>query len=89
MSDGLGADRPGLDALRGRGEPMIRIAISAAYDAISATLPLSSPGYEAETNERGERLVWLAPAVVDRFGTMRGPGETYSDVILRIVGRDG
>ncbi len=29
----------------------------------------------------------LDPAVADRLGAMRGPGESYSDVILRIAGR--
>jgi hypothetical protein len=39
---------------------MIRIAITtAAYDAICATLPLGSVGYENQINERGERLIWL------------------------------
>ena len=65
---------------------MIRIAISqAAFDAIAATLPLGSVGFENQTNERGERLVWLAPTVVDRLWFLRGPGESYSDVILRVA----
>jgi hypothetical protein len=56
---------------------VIRIAISeAAFDAIASTLPLGSVGYENATNERGERLVWLAPAVVNRLRAMRGPGES-------------
>jgi hypothetical protein len=38
---------------------MIRIAISVeAFDAICATLPLGSVGYENKVNERGERLIW-------------------------------
>jgi hypothetical protein len=37
---------------------MTRISISAAaFDAIAATLPVGSVGYEAETNAKGER--WL------------------------------
>jgi hypothetical protein len=65
---------------------MIRIAITpAAFDAIAATPPLGSAGYENEINERGERYVWLAPNVVDRLRAMRGPGESYSDVILRLA----
>jgi hypothetical protein len=36
-----------------------------------------------------ERYVWLAPNVVDRLGAMRGPGESYSDVILRLVEPEG
>ena len=63
---------------------MIRIAITAAaFDAIAAT-PFGSVGYENATNERGERYVWLAPTVVDRLRAIRGPGESYSDVILRL-----
>ena len=39
---------------------MVRIAITqAAYDAICATLPLESVGYENEANEKGERQIWL------------------------------
>ena len=34
---------------------------------------------------QGERLIWLDRAVVDRLRAMRGPGETYSDVIMRLV----
>jgi hypothetical protein len=66
---------------------MIRIAITvAAFEAIAQTLPLGSVGYEAEANDRGERTVWLEEAWVDRLGAMRGPGESYSDVILRLAG---
>ena len=60
---------------------MIRIAISqAAFDAIANTLPLGSVGY----NEKGERLIWIETAVADKLAAMRGPGESYSDVILRL-----
>jgi hypothetical protein len=66
---------------------MIRIAIRpAAYDTIAATLPLGSVGYEPAPNATGERLIWLEAAVVNRLTAMRGPGESYSDVILRIAG---
>jgi hypothetical protein len=65
---------------------MIRIAITeAAFNAIAATLPLGSIGYENAVNERGERLIWLAPNVVNRLKAMRGSGESYSDVILRVA----
>jgi hypothetical protein len=57
---------------------MIRIAITVeAFEAIAATLPLGSVGYEAEANERGERLIWIEDAMTDRLGAMRGPGESY------------
>ena len=63
---------------------MVRIAISqATFDAIAKTLPLGSVGYENAINEEGERLIWLEPNVVDRLRDLRGPGESYRDVILR------
>ncbi len=69
---------------------MIRIAITpAAFEAIAATLPLGSVGYEPQLNAKGERLIWLEAAVVDRLMAMRGPGESYSDVILRLVALGG
>ena len=45
--------------------------------------------YEPELNAKGQRLIWLDRAVVDRLRLLRGPGESFSDVILRIasVGR--
>ena len=65
---------------------MVRIAISqAAFEAIAKTLPLASVGYENATNDRGERYVWLEPYVVERLDRMRGPDESYSDVILRLA----
>jgi hypothetical protein len=69
---------------------MIRIAISqAAFEAIARTLPLGSVGYENKVNERGERLIWLERAVVDRLRFLRGPGESYSDAILRLAAAEG
>jgi hypothetical protein len=32
-----------------------------------------------------ERMNWIEAVVVDRLGAMRGPGESYSDVILRLI----
>ena len=67
---------------------MVRIAISqAAFDAIAATLALGSVGYENQTNERGERLVWLTPKVINHLRALR-PGESYSDVILSLAAAD-
>ena len=46
---------------------IVRIVItSAAFEAIPATLPLGSVGYEPKLNAKGERLIWLEAAVVDR-----------------------
>jgi hypothetical protein len=69
---------------------MVRIAITqAAFEAIAKTLPLGSVGYENEFNEKGERLIWLEPNVIDRLRSLRGPNETYSDVILRLATEGG
>jgi hypothetical protein len=65
---------------------VVRIAISAeAFEAIAQTLALGSVNYENTSNEKGERYVWLDPKVVSHLRALRGPGESYSDVILRVV----
>jgi hypothetical protein len=69
---------------------MIRIAITqAGFEAIAATLPLDNVGYENKTNEHGQRLIWLDQRVVVRLRSLRGPGESYSDVILRLAAEGG
>ena len=69
---------------------MIRIAISVeAFEAIAKTLPVGSVGYESEPNAEGERLIWIDDRQADKLGAMRGPRESYSDVILRLVGTEG
>jgi hypothetical protein len=58
------------------------------FEAIVASTlsSLGSVGYEIATNERGERPIWLDHSDVARLRAMRGPGESYSDVILRVAG---
>jgi hypothetical protein len=44
--------------------------------------------HQAQLNAQGQRLVWLETAIVDKLTALRGPrgpGESYSDVILRLV----
>jgi hypothetical protein len=66
---------------------VVRIAITqAAFDAIARTMPFGSVNLEAGVDDKGERYIWLPRAVVDRLRSPRGPGESYSDVILRIAG---
>jgi hypothetical protein len=67
---------------------MIRIAITeAALVAIAKTLP---EGTVLHLDRRGGQcFIHLKEAIVDRLGAMRGPGESYSDVILRLVELDG
>jgi hypothetical protein len=72
-----------------RPDLMVRIAISqAAFDAIAGMLrfPLGSVSYENASNTKGERYVWLDPKVVEHLRALRGPGESFSDVILRLAG---
>ena len=65
---------------------MINISISAApFDAIAATMPFGSVSFEAKTDANGERRIWVESRVVDRLKAMRGPGRSYSDVILKLA----
>jgi hypothetical protein len=69
---------------------MVRIAISqAAFEAIARPLPLGSVAFENKIDENGDRLIWLEPNLVDRLRALRGRGEDYSQVILRICGAGG
>ena len=42
-------------------------------------------GFEREPTDTGERIILLDAAGVDRLTAMPGPGESYSDVILRLA----
>ena len=65
---------------------MIRIAITqAAFEAIAATLPLGSTGYENKIDENGNRLIWLERRMLDKLNSHRRPDESYSQVILRVA----
>jgi hypothetical protein len=65
---------------------MIRIAITqAAFEAIAATLPPGSVAYEPALEEGGMRYIWLEARWLDRLRSYRGPGESFSDVILRLA----
>ena len=69
---------------------MIRIAISAAaFDAIARTMPFGSVNYETGVDDKDERHIWLPRAVVDRLRYLRAPGESFSDVILRLAAEAG
>ena len=63
---------------------MIAITISAeAYAVIAA----ARAGAEQDIAADRECRVWLPRAVVARLRALRGPGETFSDVILRLADR--
>jgi hypothetical protein len=63
---------------------MIRIAVTeAALAAMAKTLPEEAVLHVDRRG--GQCFIHLKEAIVDRLGAMRGPGESYSDVILRLV----
>ena len=65
---------------------MIKLAISpAAFEALTRTLPLGNVVYENGTNEKGRAHHLARANVVNRLKAMRGRGESYSDVIVRLV----
>ena len=65
---------------------MIRIAISqAAFDAIARTMPFGSVNFEAGLDDKRERYIWLPRGVVDRLRSLRGPGESFSDVFCELA----
>ena len=65
---------------------MVIAITQAAFNAIARTMPFGSVNFEAGVDDKGERYIWLPRAVVDRLRSLRGPGESFSDVILRIGG---
>jgi hypothetical protein len=69
---------------------MILIAITeAAFEAIARTLPLGSVAVEPAVEEGDLRHIWLEARWLDRLKSYRGPGESYSDVILRLAAEGG
>jgi hypothetical protein len=64
---------------------MIRIAITpAAFEAIAATLP-GNVGFENKRDANGDWFIWLDHAALAKLKALRGPGESYSDVISRLA----
>ena len=57
---------------------------AAAFEAIAA-LPFGSAVFERDPDAKNEHKIWLEPAVVNRLTALRGPGETHSDVILKLA----
>jgi hypothetical protein len=73
-----GSRRPNRDA-------MIRISISpAAFDAIASTLP-GNVGFENARDTNGDWFIWLPRDVLAKLNALRGPGESYSDLILAVA----
>ena len=67
---------------------MIRVALTdAAYDAIASRLPKGAVRWPMQRN-RCDASFEVESAVVDRMRALRRPGESYSEVILRLVELD-
>ena len=45
----------------------------------------SGVNFEAGVDDKGERYIWLPRAVVARLRALRGPGDSFSDVILALA----
>jgi hypothetical protein len=57
-----------------------------------AALALADPSpdagraaYESVLTPNGERWIWIEEMWLNKLGAMRGPGEDYSAVILRLA----
>ena len=60
------------------------IAITVTPEAYE-TILLRTAEAPSPQGQDGLIRVWLDCKFVDRLGQMRGPGESYSDVILRLA----
>jgi hypothetical protein len=52
---------------------------------IAATLALGTVAVEPERAQDGSVHIWLDPGIVDKVKALCGPGESYSDVIIRLA----
>ena len=50
---------------------------------------LGAVAVQREVNEKGKREIWPEPHFVNKVHALRSPGESCSDVILRLSGRGG
>ena len=54
-------------------------------DFLEAKRPSHDVAVEPKVDDKGQRLIWLKPSVVNRLRYLRGPGEGYFDGILRLA----
>jgi predicted CopG family antitoxin len=68
---------------------MISIPITEeAYEALKATIPRIDHAATSK-GRNGKMRIWLDRKIVDRLLHLRGPGESHSDVILRMAKEGG
>ena len=67
--------------------PRVRRRDPAAKQKPGARSPGRCRGASASSAraENGDIYIWLDPGVVAKLKALRGPGESYSDVIIRLV----
>jgi len=64
---------------------VIRLTITpAAFSAIIATLP-GNVGVENARAPNGDVFVWLDHSTIAKLRRLRAPGESFSDVVLRLA----
>ena len=64
---------------------MIRVVLNdEAYDAIASTLPKGAARWPMQ-RDRDQCFIQVEAGVVDRMRAMRRPGESMSDIILRLA----
>ena len=65
---------------------MVTISITiAAFEAIKSTLPDDADAFPPQLDERGGVRFVVDHKTLDRLTAPRSPGESYSDVILRMA----
>ena len=66
--------------------PTIVITVTAkAYGAIKATLPAGTKTWPTSPGDQGDVVIQLDQAMVARLNATRDPGESYSEVIIRVA----
>jgi hypothetical protein len=68
---------------------MIRLTITpTAFEAIAATLP-GTVHFDKRVRPERRLSHWLELAVVSRLKALSGPGDSYSDAIIRVTRTGG
>ena len=64
---------------------MIRVALTdVAYDAIASTLTKGAARWSMQ-RDRDQCFIQVEEAMVDPLRALHGPGESWSDAILRVA----
>jgi hypothetical protein len=81
----VAARRGGFARTRHHIPHVVRLQISiAAFAAIANKLP-ATVGFQNKRAANGDWFVWPDHATVAKLKAMPGPGESYSDVIVRVA----